>query len=216
MDKPKQIKIEYAKVDNIKPHPQNPRKWNNDQYKRLLASIKEFGFVDPLIVNKRTMYVVGGNRRLMAGIALGYKELPVVYIDVDEARELLLNVALNDIDFGFDDQKKENVLLRIQSIIDDKDLVAKIQGIKDAAAQSAEAYNSDPEYQFSPTVHRERDYVMILFDNKTDFLNFTQSMELENVYIIDKNTKVGVGRVITYEKFLERLANLGYSNETDN
>ncbi len=76
----------------------NPRKMTEKQVLDLTASIKEFGLVDPILVNSnpaRLNVVIGGHQRLKIARTLGLKEVPVVYIDLDLEREKRLNLRLN-------------------------------------------------------------------------------------------------------------------------
>ncbi|MBF0387582.1 MAG: DNA modification methylase [Candidatus Omnitrophica bacterium] len=62
---------------------------------KLKNSIREFQVYSPLIVNRRTMHVVGGNMRLRALRELGYKEILVVWVELTLEKEKLLNIQLN-------------------------------------------------------------------------------------------------------------------------
>lgn len=65
---------------------------------KLCESIEKYGVVDPLIVNaysQRQNVVIGGNMRLQAMQNLGFNEVPIVYISLDEAKERDLSVRLN-------------------------------------------------------------------------------------------------------------------------
>lgn len=94
-----QLRIQFIAVKELKPSPYNPRKWSEESKKRLTESIKQFGLVDPIVVNgaaKRKNIVIGGHFRLKIAKELGYKEMPVVYVDIpDEEREKELNLRLN-------------------------------------------------------------------------------------------------------------------------
>lgn len=199
-------KIEEVSVQNLVPSPYNPRKWSAKEFKKLVTSMKNFGFLEPIVVNKRNNIIVSGNRRFQAAVSLGYTEIPVVYIDVDEDHEKLLNVAFNDIDFGFDEQKKEILLYQIQNNIN-PELLSDLLGLS-----LNEAINSTmpktAEIEFSPELHKKKDYVMVLFDSETDFLNFVTAMGLKQVYDVQKGKSVGMGRVIKYEKLLNNIKNL--------
>jgi hypothetical protein len=46
--------IEVVSLDTIHLYPENPREMEASQFKSLKKSIIEYGFIDPLIVNKRT------------------------------------------------------------------------------------------------------------------------------------------------------------------
>lgn len=97
MDTP--IKTQQIAVSKLKPSTYNPRTWNKESIKQLTASIQRFGLVDPILVNgavERKNIVIGGHFRLKVAKDLGYKEVPVVYLNIaDEARERELNLRLN-------------------------------------------------------------------------------------------------------------------------
>ena len=82
-------------IGDILPASYNPRAITENAFNGLRTSIKEFGIPQPIIVNKRNMVCVGGHMRLKAAEAEGLKTVPVIFVDLDEARERALNVALN-------------------------------------------------------------------------------------------------------------------------
>jgi DNA modification methylase len=94
-----QLKIHQINIKELNPAPYNPRKWSEDAIKRLTDSVKQFGLVDPIIANgasERKNIVIGGHFRLKIAKDLGFKEVPVVYINIpDEIRERELNLRLN-------------------------------------------------------------------------------------------------------------------------
>ncbi len=100
------IETVLVKVTDLKPSEYNPRKWSKEQTKQLKESIKCFGFVDPIIVNgaeNRKNIVIGGHFRLEVARQLGYKEIPVVYVNIPEVeREKELNLRLNKNQGEFD------------------------------------------------------------------------------------------------------------------
>jgi ParB-like chromosome segregation protein Spo0J len=96
-----ELKIEYRKIEDLKPYPGNPRRMSKKMFEALKRSISEFGLVDPLIINANNE-VIGGNQRLQALKELGYKEVPVVVVNLTKSREKALNVALNKIQGDFD------------------------------------------------------------------------------------------------------------------
>lgn len=93
------IKVVQVKVSELKPATYNPRKWSEEAIAGLTASIKQFGLVDPILVNgssNRQNIVIGGHFRLKVAKDLGYKTVPVVYADIpDTAKEKELNLRLN-------------------------------------------------------------------------------------------------------------------------
>ena len=102
---------------DLKPNEKNPRKITKRELQKLVRSIKEFGFVDPIIVNKnKTRYniIVGGHQRVEAAKKLNIKEVPVTYVDLTEEKEALLNMALNEISGEWDDDKLLNLLKELE------------------------------------------------------------------------------------------------------
>lgn len=93
------LKVEYVPIMELKPATYNPRKWNDETTKQLMESIQRHGLVDPIIVNgaeNRKNIVVGGHFRLKVAKLLGYKEMPVVYLNIpDIEKEKELNIRLN-------------------------------------------------------------------------------------------------------------------------
>lgn len=93
------IQIQYVSIDSLKFAEYNPRKISEVDLEGLVASLTDFGTVDPLLVNNapgREGVVIGGNQRLTALRKMGQTEVPVVYLTIpDIEREKELNVRLN-------------------------------------------------------------------------------------------------------------------------
>lgn len=95
----KQLEIIQVPLIELKIADYNPRKWSEEAIRQLSESIKRFGLVDPIIVNgadNRKNVVIGGHFRLKVAKDLGYKEIPVVYVNIpDIEKEKELNLRLN-------------------------------------------------------------------------------------------------------------------------
>ena len=99
------MKIETIEISKINPAVYNPRKNlkpGDADYDKLKKSIDEFGCVEPLIWNKRTGNLVGGHQRLKILKERGDKEVEVSVVDLDDAKEKALNIALNKISGDWD------------------------------------------------------------------------------------------------------------------
>lgn len=70
---------EYKKVstDSLIPYARNSRTHSDEQVAQIAASIKEFGFLNPIIVDGENG-IIAGHGRVMAAQKLGLKELPCV------------------------------------------------------------------------------------------------------------------------------------------
>lgn len=69
-----------ASVDELIPYARNSRTHSDAQVTKIAASIKEFGFLNPVIVDKENG-IVAGHGRVMAAKKLGMTEVPVIQAD---------------------------------------------------------------------------------------------------------------------------------------
>ena len=100
------MNFEKISVGELKSASYNPRKDlkpGDAEYEKLKRSIQEFGYVEPVIWNKRTGTVVGGHQRIKVMKDLGYEEVDCVVVDLDEQKEKALNIALNKISGEWDE-----------------------------------------------------------------------------------------------------------------
>jgi ParB/RepB/Spo0J family partition protein len=93
------LNIVYLSIADLKSSEYNPRKISKESLEQLKESIKRFQIVDPIIVNSapnRKNIVIGGHMRLRGAKELGFKKVPVVYVNIpDIKREQELNIRLN-------------------------------------------------------------------------------------------------------------------------
>lgn len=93
------LTIRTLPIDALVPAPYNPRKpLTAKAVAKLRTSLETFGLVEPLVWNERTGHIVGGHARLRILKELGYAELPVSVVDLDNDREKALNVMLNNLE----------------------------------------------------------------------------------------------------------------------
>lgn len=101
-----ELKIEQVAIEELKPADYNPRKWSDAARKGLTASLDEFGFVQPIVVNSapgRRGIIIGGNFKLSIAKEKGMKTLPVVWVNLPEIqKEKELNLRLNKNQGEFD------------------------------------------------------------------------------------------------------------------
>jgi DNA modification methylase len=94
-----QVSQKYVrrKLDDLTPHPANPRQGDVGA---IHQSIEANGFYGAVIVQKSTGYVLAGNHRMQAAAHAGATSLPVIEVDVDDAtatRILLADNRTNDV-----------------------------------------------------------------------------------------------------------------------
>ena len=147
--KDRNMKVELAPIDTIKPYPNNPRKLSETAIEKVAQSIQEFGFRQPIVIDKDRIIVVG-HTRYRASKKLGYKKVPITIAENltkeqinayriadnrtnEEAKwdEELLKMELKELDYkdfdlkmtGFDDKQINDLLFEEkQGLTDDDDV----------------------------------------------------------------------------------------------
>ncbi|MBQ8299509.1 MAG: DNA modification methylase [Clostridia bacterium] len=110
------MKIQKIEISKLKEADYNPRvdlKPGDVEYEKIKRSIKEFGFVEPIIVNF-DMTIIGGHQRYKVLKELGYKEIECSVVNLDKTKEKALNIALNKISGDWDNDKLEELLRDLQ------------------------------------------------------------------------------------------------------
>ncbi len=90
------MEIIMKKVDEIKPYEKNPRH-NDEAVKYVANSIKEFGFKNPIIIDKNNV-IIAGHTRLKASIHLNLESVPcIIADDLTEEQVKALRIADNKV-----------------------------------------------------------------------------------------------------------------------
>ena len=76
----------------------NAMKHPEEQIENIRGILRQFGQVEPLVVNRRPVpaEVIGGNGRLQAMLAEGWQYVAVNYVDLTKAKANALSLALNE------------------------------------------------------------------------------------------------------------------------
>ena len=92
------MNIVYRDINDLISAEYNPRQLTNDQFNQISDSIKRFGIVDPIIVNKnkeREDIIIGGHQRIKVAKDLNIEKVPTVELDLNYDKERELNIRLN-------------------------------------------------------------------------------------------------------------------------
>ena len=73
-------KFEIVPVAEIKPDARNARKHGDDQIMELRRSLREFGFVNPLLIDKDKK-IIAGHGRLVAAMTEGMSAVPCIFVE---------------------------------------------------------------------------------------------------------------------------------------
>ena len=106
------MNIQNIEIDKVIPYENNPRK--NQSVEKVASSIKDFGFQQPIVVDKN-MVVIVGHTRLMGAKKLGLSHVPVVQADLDEAKAKAYRIADNRVneDSGWDNKLLQDELNKL-------------------------------------------------------------------------------------------------------
>jgi DNA modification methylase len=113
------VEIRELPLADLIPASYNPRRdlqLGDAEYDRLKRSIENFGYVEPIIWNERSGNVVGGHQRLKVLLELGHAEESVVVVDLPDAEEKALNLALNKISGEWDEAKLYELLQSLEDV----------------------------------------------------------------------------------------------------
>lgn len=114
-------KIEWQSVEKLIPYAKNARTHSDEQVAQIAGSIKEFGFNNPVLVDKNNS-IIAGHGRVMAARKLGMDKVPVVILDhlTESQRKAYIladnRIALNS---GWDSSM---LSVELQDLKDDIDL----------------------------------------------------------------------------------------------
>ena len=135
------MQVTKIPIAQLKPAAYNPRKDlqpGDPEYEKLKRSMQEFGYVEPIVWNKRTGNIVGGHQRYKVLLDMGMQEVDCVVVDLDERKEKALNLALNKIQGDWDDLKLKDLLQELDTGDFDIELTGfDMDEIEDLMAQFA-------------------------------------------------------------------------------
>ena len=143
------MKIETVEITQVKPYPDNPRKISDKAVDKVALSLKEFGWQQPIVVDKNNV-IIAGHTRHRAAEKLGFREVPILravglsdekvrayrFMDnrsheesswdwdkaVKEISELLDGNKIDEALLGFDEGEFDYIKLRFQEMETDKQI----------------------------------------------------------------------------------------------
>ncbi len=94
------LSITYRPVGSLTPDPRNARSHPKRQLEQIQASIRAFGFTNPILIDEKN-FVIAGHGRLLAAKELGLAEVPTIMLSgLSDAQKRGLRLADNKIALG--------------------------------------------------------------------------------------------------------------------
>ncbi len=109
--------MERIPIDKLVPYINNSRTHSPEQLKKLQSSLREFGFVNPILIDSK-FNIIAGHGRVLAAKAEGMTEVPCVFVDhLTDAQKKAYIIADNRLaeDAGWD---KELLAVEMENLKD--------------------------------------------------------------------------------------------------
>lgn len=205
-----QLNIKYKNINTLHPYKKNAKKHDKKQVEQIANSIKEFGFTQPVVIDKNNC-VVAGHGRILGAKKAGLKEVPTVCLEELTEEQIkayrLVDNKLNESEWDKTLLSEELDELAEQNM--DMDLFGfDIDTLQDGIIEV------EPEVPFAEVLNEENNYIVLKFENKIDWLNAMGLFGIEKAkaYPTKKEgnkksfgMRAGVGRVLDGQKALERV-----------
>lgn len=109
-----ELNIVYKPIKELKPYKKNAKKHSKEQVEQIANSIKEFGFTQPVIIDKHNS-VVAGHGRILGAKKAGLKQVPTVCLEDLTEEQIkayrLVDNKLNESEWDYSllDEELENL-----------------------------------------------------------------------------------------------------------
>jgi len=176
--------INNIDIKNIKENPNNPRKHSDKQIEQLVASINEFGFTNPILINEQNM-IIAGHGRYMAAKKIKLKEVPAIKLEnLTEKQLTALMIADNKL--GMNSAWDEDLLWQqietlnadnfdIELLGFDKEQIIPFIEDESLVNDVLEEWKGMPEFvSDDKTAYRS---VIVHFENEDDVAAFQEKLE---------------------------------------
>jgi len=202
------MEIENIPIEKLKVYEKNSRTHSKKQVAQVVASIKEFGFTNPLLIDQEGT-LIAGHGRLMAAKELGMDLLPCVrlsHLSDEQKRAYVIadnKIALNS---GWDDDLLKSELNELDSLGFD----VGVTGFDELLEGTGLEDSAKGEVEFSEYLNESNNYVVLFFDNDIDWLQAQTHFNLKSVSSQRANGKPwskGIGRVVNGAEYLDKVKN---------
>ena len=202
-------------IDEVKPYRKNPRVGNIEA---IAESLRENGQFRPIVVQKSTGEILGGNHTWKAAKSLNWKHISVVYVDVDDtsaARIVLADNRTNDL-ASYNTEVLTEILAGLPTPMgtgyDDDSVRALLAGMQDRDAELVEQVVRPPvrvdfsgseeeEWDLSSHIKNERERHDRRFGDEG-----TQAVEGSGTYIEKMRVAESIASLqMQFEQFQEKL-----------
>jgi hypothetical protein len=146
------LSVTYRATASLKPDPRNARTHSKRQVEQIVASIREFGFTNPILLDPEGV-LIAGHGRLLAAKSMGMAEVPTIeLVGLNDAQKRALRLADNKIALGagWDLDLLKVELAELSALDVDMDLT--VTGFSTGELDVLLGSNEDPDDDLVPPV----------------------------------------------------------------
>jgi len=212
------MKIEQIPTDKLIPYARNAKRHDAAQVSKLAGSIREFGFNNPILIDKDNG-IVAGHGRVMAAQKLELKTVPCIRLghltDTQRRAYILADNRLAEIGGGWDEEMLRN---EINDLIAEKSPI-DLLGWSDIELEdllNAEKIIDEAEkeilHEQSLQVEPGKEYILIIAQNEQEWSEMVQTLQLKKVRRGGYKEgsafdSIGTERVLTLERIKNAYCN---------
>jgi hypothetical protein len=175
--------------------------------------VRSVGWRFPIVVSKRSGFIIAGHARLLAAQRLGLEVVPVDFQEfATESEEMIQLLADNKIpELAKRDPDTERVLM--ERLLAENTSTAMMGYLpkevnalmRDPALADELANQPIPAMELQP--HEHYDYIMLMFRHDYDWMHALQALGIMDVdfSVLKDKKKIGLGRVVDGTRVLSRL-----------
>lgn len=202
-----ELNIVYKPIKELKPYKKNAKKHSKEQVEQIANSIKEFGFTQPVIIDKHNS-VVAGHGRILGAKKAGLKQVPTVCLEDLTEEQIkayrLVDNKLNESEWDVELLNEELEEL-FDSDINMSDFSFKRTMIDELEEEIEVEKDVKAEVPFTKYVDENTQYVVLKFNNTRDWNHISSILGLKTVkaFSTKRDGKIsqgfmrtGIGRVV--------------------
>lgn len=202
------MKIEEIDIEKLLPYKNNAKKHPDKQIDQLAKSIKQFGFLIPVLISK-DYEIICGHGRIFGAAKAGMKKIPCIKAEgLTKTQIKAFRLADNQLcmNTGWDD---DILKLEIEELLKE-DVDLDTFGFDDDILNIENGEKEiEGKIKFSEFIGEENNYIVLTFNNDIDWLNALSHFELESkIYSKRANGKpwsAGIGRVLKGADYLNKV-----------
>lgn len=190
----------------LRDHPLNWRTHSEDQREAMREVLERIGWVQKVVVNKRTGHILDGHLRVEEARKKG-ERVPVVFVDLSVAEERKMLALFDPIGqmAGIDRRRLREVVEGIEA--EGEGMKALMETLRTSAG-IRERTEERPEVPFTEELLEENNYLVLQFKNTVDWLHLKSVFPLKEVKSLRSDGRflqIGTGRVVDGIEFIRKV-----------